>query len=59
MAQFIGMCDKEDWYSALAIYQHIAELKLIIEEDEGQEFIQSTKDWLAKAENPSELYVCY
>jgi hypothetical protein len=56
---YIEACDKEDWHTALAIYQHIAELRLIREEDEGDELIESARDWLAKAEEPSKLRICY
>lgn len=56
---YIEACDKEDWYSALAMYQYMRDLDIIKEEDEGEEFAQSARDWLAKVENPWELEVCY
>lgn len=55
---YLKACESEDWGGALAIYQHLAELKLILE-DERDELIQNAKDWLAKAEEPSKLCICY
>lgn len=56
---FIEACDAKDWYSALAIEQHIVEREFIFEEGYSKEYVSNAKRWLAKAENPLELAVCY
>lgn len=56
---YIEACDKEDWYLALAIYQWLGELKIIGDEDEGEELIHNLQEWVAKVQNPWELKVCY
>ena len=56
---YLKACGQEDWGAALAIHLHKDELRMILGEDEGDELIQNAREWLAKADKPDELYICY
>ena len=56
---FVEACQSEDWGSALADYLWMRELDYIRENEEGKEFIKSAEEWLAMAEKPAELGICY